>query len=119
MKAFSFHPDAQSELEQAVEFYEEKRPGLEKEQVGELLEVIAVREAIVAQDGALRPELLDDAGSIGHGMLSLRESVSGTLVIGHPGCRATGAGGRFSVFHRLPNRRERDAGTPSLTPEAP
>lgn len=28
MKAFSFHPDAQSELEQAIEFYDEKRPGL-------------------------------------------------------------------------------------------
>jgi hypothetical protein len=38
---------------------------LEEEQVGELLEVVAVGEAVVAEDVAVGPELVDDAGGVG------------------------------------------------------
>ncbi len=43
---------------------------LEKEQVGELLDVVTVREPIVTQDVAVVPQLLDDLlGVVGHSPL--------------------------------------------------
>ena len=40
---------------------------LEEEQVGQLLDVVAVRHAVVAQDVAVVPETLDDGGGlVGH-----------------------------------------------------
>ena len=38
---------------------------LEEEQVGELLDVVAVGDAVVAQDVAVVPEALDDGGGLG------------------------------------------------------
>jgi hypothetical protein len=40
---------------------------LEEEQVGELLQVVAVRNAVVAEDVAVVPDALDDGGGSGHG----------------------------------------------------
>ena len=40
---------------------------LEEQEEGELLEVVLVREPVVSEDVAVRPELLDDAVGVGHG----------------------------------------------------
>ena len=39
---------------------------LQEEQEGQLLNVIAIRQAIIAQDGAVVPELGYKGGAIGH-----------------------------------------------------
>jgi hypothetical protein len=49
---------------------------LEEQQHAELLQVVAVREAVVAQHGAVAPELLDDAVGFGaHGVGGVRDAV--------------------------------------------
>src|SRR5258708_6918257 len=39
---------------------------LEEEQEGELLQIIAIRQTVVTEDGAVFPELLDDGGWVRH-----------------------------------------------------
>jgi hypothetical protein len=46
---------------------------LEEQQHAELFEVVAVGEAVVAEDGAVAPKLLDDAVGFGaHGVVEIR-----------------------------------------------
>src|SRR5687768_8546555 len=46
---------------------------LEKEEKGELLEVVLIRQSVIAQNVAVGPELLDDAvGDVAHALLDLR-----------------------------------------------
>ncbi len=50
---------------------------LEEQQVGELLDVVAVGHAVVAQDVAVVPQALDDGGgAVGHGEDSLVRSAA-------------------------------------------
>ena len=41
----------------------------EEEEVGQLLDVVAVGEAVVAQDGTVVPQALDDGGGLAHQIL--------------------------------------------------
>ena len=42
---------------------------LQEEEVGQLLDIVAIGQPVIAQDGAVVPEALDDGGGGGHMLL--------------------------------------------------